>query len=78
MVRVQHLPYSPDIAPSDFYLFPTVKEKLQDAEMVDKENLFYRLPELLNGIPIHELRKVFTACIERLVDVSTSDGRHMS
>jgi hypothetical protein len=27
-----HPPYSPDIAPSDFYLFGTVKQRLQTCE----------------------------------------------
>jgi hypothetical protein len=38
--------------------------------MVDEEDLFYRLQELLNDIPIRELRKVFIAWNKRLVDVS--------
>jgi hypothetical protein len=70
MVR---LPHAPDLAPSDDYLFPTVK-KPQDIEMVDKEGLFCRLQEFLNDIPIRELRNVFTACIKRLVDISKGDG----
>jgi hypothetical protein len=61
MVRLQHPPYSPNLAPSDFSLFPTVKEKLKDIEMVDEEDLFYPLQEFLNDIPIRELRKVITA-----------------
>jgi hypothetical protein len=70
--------YSPDLAPSDFYLFSTVKEKLKDIEMVDEVDLFYRLQELLNDIPIRELRKVFTAWIKRLVDASKRDGSYGS
>jgi hypothetical protein len=70
IVRLQHLPYSPDLAPSDFYLFLTVKENLKDVAMVDEEDLFYRLQELLNDIPTRELRMVFIALIKRLVDVS--------
>jgi histone-lysine N-methyltransferase SETMAR len=61
LVRLQHPPYSPDLSSSDFYLFPTVKEKLKDIGMVDGEDLFYGLQELLNDIPIRELHKVFTA-----------------
>jgi hypothetical protein len=41
MIRVQHPPYSPDLASSDFYLFPTIKEKLKDIQMADEEDLFY-------------------------------------
>jgi hypothetical protein len=73
-MRLQHPPHSPNLAPSDFYLFPTVKEKLKDSEMVDEEDLFYRLQELLNDIPIRELCKIFTAWIKRLVDMSKGDG----
>jgi hypothetical protein len=69
MVRFQHQPYSPDLAPSHFYLFSTVK-KLKDIEMVDEKDLFYRLQELLNDIPIRVLRKVFTVWIKRLVNVN--------
>jgi hypothetical protein len=46
------------------------ERKLEDIEIVDEEDLFYRLQELLNDIPIRELRKVFTSWIKRLVDVS--------
>jgi hypothetical protein len=45
-------------------------KKLKHIEMADEEDLFYRLQELLNDIPIRELRKVFAAWINRLVDVS--------
>jgi hypothetical protein len=78
IVRLQHPPYSPDLAPSDFYLFPAVKEKLKDIEMVNEENLSYRLRELLDDIPIRELNQVLTAWIPRLVDVSKGHGSYIS
>jgi transposase len=34
MMRPRHPPYSPDLAPSGFYLFPSVKEKLKNIRMV--------------------------------------------
>jgi hypothetical protein len=45
-------------------MFSTVKEKLKDIQIVDEEDLFYRLRECLNEIPIAELRKFFTAWIK--------------
>jgi hypothetical protein len=54
IAQPEHPPYSPDLAPSDFYLFRTVKEKLKDIEMVDEEDLSYRLQEHLNDIQIRE------------------------
>jgi hypothetical protein len=68
----------PDVAPSDFYSFPTVKEELKDIKMVDEKDLFYRLQAVLNDIPIRELHKVFTAWIKRVVDLSQGDGRYIS
>jgi hypothetical protein len=55
-----------------------VKEKLKDIEMVDEQDLFHRLQELLNGIPIGELRKAFTVWIKRLLDLSKGDGSYIS
>jgi hypothetical protein len=41
MIRFKHPPHSPDLAPSDFYLFPTIKERLTDIQMADEKDLFY-------------------------------------
>jgi histone-lysine N-methyltransferase SETMAR len=43
MIRLQHPPYSPDLAPSDFYLIPATEEKPQTIQITDEEDLFYRL-----------------------------------
>jgi hypothetical protein len=37
ILHIPHSPYSPDLAPSDFYLFPTVKEKLERIQLVDED-----------------------------------------
>jgi hypothetical protein len=78
MIRLKHPPYSPDLAPSDFYLFPTVKEQLKDIEMIDEEDLFNRLKEILNEIPRKELDRVSGAWINRLMTVSGGDGGETS
>jgi hypothetical protein len=68
MVQLQYPPYLPDLAPSDFYSFPTVKEELKDIKMVDEKDLFCWLQAVLIDIPLREFHKVFTAWIKRLVD----------
>jgi hypothetical protein len=78
MIRLQHLPYSPDLAPSDFYLFLRIKEKLKDIQMADEEDLFSRLQEILNSISRKELDKVFGRWINRLMIVSRGDGAYIS
>jgi hypothetical protein len=70
MVRLKHPPYSPDLAPSDFYLFPTLTESRPDSQMVDEEDLLCRLRGLLNEIPVRELRKVFDTWTKRLTVVT--------
>jgi hypothetical protein len=76
--RLKHPPYSPDLALSDFYLFPTIKEKPTNIQMVDEEDLFYRLRELLNELPVRELRKVFDTWLKRLTAVTQGDGSYIS
>jgi hypothetical protein len=41
MIQLKHPPYSPDLAPGDFYMFPTIKEQLTDIQMVNDEDVFY-------------------------------------
>jgi hypothetical protein len=40
ILRMPHSLYSPDLASSDFYLFPTVKEKLERIQLADKDQFF--------------------------------------
>jgi hypothetical protein len=70
MMRLKHPPYSPDLAPSDFYLFPTITKKLKDIRMVDEDDLVDPLHELLKAIPRKELDKLFDTWINRLMIVS--------
>jgi hypothetical protein len=78
MIRLKHPPYSPELTLSDFYLFPTVKERRTDVEMVDEEDLLNRLKEVLNEIPRKGLDNVFGARINRLITVSGGDGGYIS
>jgi hypothetical protein len=59
-------------------MFPTIKEQLTDIQMVNDEDVFYWLRELLNEIPVRELRKVFDTWIKRLTAVTRGDGSYIS
>jgi hypothetical protein len=51
---MHHMPYTPfssDLAPSNFSLFLTVEEKLEEIQVVDKDQLFEGFQEFL-GISI--------------------------
>jgi hypothetical protein len=47
-----------------------VKENLKNIGTVDEAEIFHRLQELLNAIPINELRKVSGAWINLLLDAN--------
>ena len=42
-----HLPYSPDVAPSDFYLFPKLKSNLRGTQFGSKEGVIAEVNEYL-------------------------------
>jgi hypothetical protein len=56
-----HPPYSPDLAPGDFYLFLTVKEKLERVQLADEDQFlsgwksFWGVSILKNWIPYFRL-----------------------
>lgn len=61
---VDHPPYSPDLAPSDFWLFDYVKQRLRDSR--DENHLASQIVEIVNSIPHKEYKKAFETWIERM------------
>jgi hypothetical protein len=53
--RLPHLPYSPDISPSDFDIFGKVKGALVGQETSDEISLLDAVTEFLNGISTDKL-----------------------
>jgi transposase len=70
MRRMPQPLYSPDLAPSDFYLFPTVKEKLERTQVADEDQFFESLQAILRGIDQEELNRLFQAWVWRVQKVS--------
>jgi hypothetical protein len=66
MKQVPHPPYSPDLAPSDFFLFSYVKAKLMGCRAETPSELFARIPVILAEIPRETLNAVFLEWMERL------------
>jgi histone-lysine N-methyltransferase SETMAR len=48
--RIPRPSYSPVLAPGDFYLFPTVEEKLERIQLADEDWFFECLQEILRGL----------------------------
>ena len=64
--RLPHPPYSPDLAPSDFFLFGYLKKMLEGKNFESDEDLFAEACKLLREIPVTTLRKVYHEWIIRL------------
>jgi hypothetical protein len=69
-----HLPYSPDIALSDFYLFETVKQRLQTRQGRSFKELQENVPEILASIGATELAATMRTWIKRLQRVIDANG----
>jgi hypothetical protein len=63
-VRVSHPPYSPNLAPTDFYLFGAPKERLAKCYGRTTEELFRNDTEILDPIAEEELFQIFPNWME--------------
>jgi hypothetical protein len=61
MVSMPGPPYSPDLAPSNFYLFHTVKEMLEHPSITDEDQLFNEVHIIMRSTPGKELERVCEA-----------------
>jgi histone-lysine N-methyltransferase SETMAR len=69
-----HSPYSYDLAPSDFFLFGYVKERLKEMVFPSYEELLDAIGEVVTGIELETLTVVFEHWAERLEWVSKNNG----
>jgi hypothetical protein len=77
MQRAPHPAYSPDLAPSDFYLFGYVKHLLSGCEFPDRDSLLQAVSDILVGIEKVTLESVFHNWMERLCHCSATGGECM-
>jgi hypothetical protein len=81
LLSVPHLPYSPDLAPSDFWLFRRIKTGLAGRSFAEPEELFFLsrgIQKFLEGIPAAELTVVFEGWIDRVRWVIAYNGQYYS
>jgi hypothetical protein len=70
MRRMPQSLYLPDLALSDFYLFPTVKEKLERTQLADEDQFLESLQAILRDIDQDELNRVFQAWVQLVQEVN--------
>ena len=61
---IDHPPYSPDLAPCDYWLFDYIKQRLGDQK--DEDSLHKSITKILKSIPHQDYIKKFKKYIERL------------
>jgi hypothetical protein len=71
-----HPPYSPDLAPSDFFLFGHVKHALERDEFPSEEALLTAIHSVLSNLTGDTLRAVFAKWIEWLNWVALNEGHY--
>ena len=64
--RVPQPPYSPDLAPCDFYLFGHLKSLLEGKNFASDDQLVDEVQEILHSIPISTLHGVYDEWVQRL------------
>jgi hypothetical protein len=75
--RVPHPPSSPDVTPSDFYLFGHVKHQLQGYESTEGVNHVSPISDVLNQFPTGRLVEVFDDWMRRLQRCIDTSGEHV-
>jgi hypothetical protein len=78
LTRLLHPPCSPDISPSDFYLFGKVKNALIVGEIPDEIDLLEAVTEALNGISGAELQCVFQSWSKRVETMIDARGNYLT
>jgi hypothetical protein len=78
MKQAPHSPISPDLAPSDFFLFGYVKEKLLGYRAETPSELLVRIRVILAEIQRETLNAVFLEWMERLQKCVQVDGEYVA
>jgi hypothetical protein len=77
MQRAPRPAYSPDLSPSDFYLFGYVKQLLSGCQFADQDSLLQAVGDILVGIEKVTLESVFHNWMERLCQCSATGGEYV-
>ena len=76
MTLVPHPPYSPDLAPADFFLFPQMKRDLKGRRFDTLEDVIAASTRALNSIQVEEFQRCFEQWKQRLDKCISSNGEY--
>ena len=69
---IEHPPYSPDLAPCDFWLFPKLKEMLAGRHYESRTSIGCSVYQCMKHIPVSEYREAFRKWKKRCKKVVSS------
>jgi hypothetical protein len=74
LVRMPHLPYSPDISPCDFWLFGMLKGIPRDWEFISSDEIEVVIADVWNCLTSDDVQIVFRNWMSRLTWVIENGG----
>jgi histone-lysine N-methyltransferase SETMAR len=72
----EHPPYSPDLAPCDFYLFPKIKLVLKGTNFLSVEDVKVKTTEILNSLTENDMQNCFERWQHRMQLCINSEGNY--
>lgn len=75
-IQVAHPPYSPDMSPPDFFLFPKIKNTLKGHRFQDIETIKQNSTQQLQAIPNSAFQKCFEDWKHRWAKCVTVNGAY--
>ena len=73
---INYPPYSPDLSPCDYFLFPKLKTKMKGAFYDDIRAIQAAATEVLKNIPINEIKKSIHVLVDRSKRCIESNGTY--
>jgi len=73
---LEHPAYSPDLAPSDFFLFPKMKEILKGRHFDDIDDIRSNTTAALKAIPQNQFQNCFEGWIRHWHRCIASEGEY--
>ncbi len=74
---LSHPPYSPDETPSDFYVFPNLKQQLRELRFENEKALHNAYDAALRLMSKDSLEKPFNSLVKRWDLVIKSNGEYL-
>jgi hypothetical protein len=73
---LHHAPYSPDLAPCDFFLFLKLKHSLKGTHFQSIEDIQTKTTDLLKGFTQNDFQKCFHTWKERMQQCIRAQGNY--